>query len=112
MQGAEAETAALRYLQARGLKLIARNARYPCGELDLVMSQDQMLVVVEVRARRSLGFASALESVDARKQQRLLRAAQLFVVQHPRYASWPMRFDVFAIDDGQPQWVQNAFDGG
>ncbi|SEQ04905.1 putative endonuclease [Solimonas aquatica] len=112
MKGAEAESAALRYLQAQGLKLIARNARYPLGELDLVMSHNQVLVIVEVRSRRSLGFASALESVDSRKQARILRAAQLFIVEHPHYASWPLRFDVFAIDDGKPQWLQNAFDAG
>lgn len=110
MKGAEAEDAALRWLQARGLTLVARNARYKAGELDLVMRDRDVLVIVEVRARRSFGFASAAESVDARKQARILRAAQLFLAEHPRYADCLLRFDVFAIDDGRSQWIRNAFD--
>lgn len=111
MNGAEAEAAALRWLEARGLKLLARNARYKVGELDLVMREHDTVVIVEVRSRRSLGFASAAESVDARKQSRIVQAAQLFLVEHPQYADCALRFDVLAIDDGRPQWIQNAFDG-
>lgn len=110
MNGAEAETAALRWLEGKGLKLLARNVRYPLGELDLVLLHREILVIVEVRSRRRLGYASAAESVDARKQARILRATQLFLAAHPEHAGRALRFDVFTFDDGQPQWIQNAFD--
>lgn len=110
MNGAEAETAALRWLEAKGLKLLARNVRYAVGELDLVMLHREILVIVEVRSRRRLGFASAAESVDRRKQQRILRATQLFLAERRQHAERNLRFDVFTFDDAQPQWLQNAFD--
>ena len=111
MDGAAAEDAALRYLQQRGLKLQARNARFKGGELDLVMRDGDTLVVVEVRARRSSRFASAAESIDARKRARIILATQLYLAAHPQQAERALRFDVVAIDDGRPQWIRGAFDG-
>jgi putative endonuclease len=112
MEGAAAEDAALRRLLAAGLKLVARNFRVRGGELDLVMLDGAALVVVEVRARSHRGFASAAESVDARKQRRIVHAAQLFLAGHPQHAQRALRFDVVAFDgdDCHGQWIRNAFD--
>ena len=111
MRGAEAEEAALRLLLGAGLKLVARNFRGRGGELDLVMRDGDTLVIVEVRARSHPGFSSAAESVDARKQARIVHATQLFLARHPREALRPLRFDVVAYDGGgAPQWIRSAFD--
>lgn len=111
MDGAAAEDAALSYLQQRGLKLLDRNARFKGGELDLVMRDGETLVIIEVRARRASGFASAAESVDARKQARIIHASQLYLAAHPQHAERALRFDVVAIDEGRLQWLRGAFDG-
>lgn len=112
MTGSEAEDAALHLLQRAGLRLVARNWRARGGELDLVMLQGYDLVVVEVRARAGSRYGSALESVDARKRQRLVLAAQLFLATHPEHAARALRFDVVAFDGAAPaQWLRNAFDG-
>lgn len=110
MDGAAAEDAALRLLQQRGLKLVARNARFRGGELDLVMRDGAMLVIVEVRARRASRFASAIESIDARKRERLIHATQMFLAAHPEHAERALRFDVVTFDDDRPRWIANAFD--
>ncbi|WP_028080495.1 YraN family protein [Solimonas soli] len=112
MNGAAAEDAALRLLERQGLKLVARNARFRGGELDLVMREGETLVIVEVRARGASRFASALESVDARKRGKVLLAAQLFLAAHPEHAERAVRFDVVAFDEGRPQWLKAAFDAG
>jgi putative endonuclease len=112
VNGADAEDAALRLLERRGLKLVARNARFRGGELDLVMRDGEVLVIVEVRARSVSRFASAVESVDARKRQKILLAAQLFVAAHPEHAERALRFDVVAYDGDRVQWIANAFDAG
>ena len=72
--GAAAEDRALRFLQGHGLRLIARNWRCKAGELDLVLSDGDTVVVAEVRSRRSGDFGTAAETVDASKQRKLLRA--------------------------------------
>ena len=115
--GAAAEDEALRWLVQRGLALVQRNyrvARGPHargGEIDLVMrAADGTLVFVEVRARRSASHGGAAASVSAAKQRSLVFAAQNFLL---RYATPPpCRFDVVAIDGGNVQWLQGAFEAG
>lgn len=108
--GAAAEEAAARHLAAHGLALLARNARYPEGELDLIMREREALVFVEVRLRSSRSFGGAAASVDRFKQKRLLRAAQHWLLQHIGERWPPCRFDVVCVDaDGTIEWIRDAF---
>jgi putative endonuclease len=112
--GKLAEDFTLRYLETRGLRPICRNWSCRSGELDLVMLDGDTVVFVEVRYRRHAAWGGALESVDLRKQQKLIKAAQLFLLKESRWAKHPCRFDVVAIssneDGAQPSWIRNAFD--
>lgn len=111
MTGAEAEALAQRFLQQKGLRLLARNVRYRGGELDLVMLYGEMLVVVEVRLRTHPGFGGAAASVDRHKQRRIVLATQLYLLAHPEHAQRAMRFDVIGIDrTGTVDWIRAAFD--
>ena len=110
-QGSQAEDLARRFLEARGLELVARNFRCRSGELDLIMRDGEQLVFVEVRSRRHARYGTPAESVTRAKQQRLLRAAALYL-QRQRL-DLPCRFDVVAIlqADGEPrvEWIRDAF---
>jgi putative endonuclease len=113
--GREAEALALSHLQQHGLQLITRNWLCKRGELDLVMLDGDAVVFVEVRYRRHSGWGGAMGSVDFRKQERLITAAQLFLQQEPQWAAHPCRFDVIAVEgdphDAAPlNWLKNAFD--
>lgn len=111
MNGSEAEDRALHHLQKRGLKLLSRNYRCRGGELDLVMRDGDTLAVIEVRSRSHPGYATAAESVDARKQRRIVLATQMFLVAHPQHDSLPVRFDVVAFDGADRlDWITAAFD--
>ncbi|MGH8397760.1 MAG: YraN family protein [Gammaproteobacteria bacterium] len=112
--GQRAEDQALELLRRAGLRLLVRNYRCAQGELDLVMTDADTLVMVEVRFRRARGFGHAAESVNARKQEKLLHAAQHFLLQDARYRRRPIRFDVVAVDettDGESHtdWIKDAF---
>ena len=110
--GQLAEQRACQFLQRQGLRLLERNWRCRLGELDLIMRDDDHLVFVEVRYRSHAAWGGALESVDARKQARLIRAAEQFLQQHPALARLACRFDVVALDGEQPpDWLQGAFTG-
>ncbi len=79
------------------------------------MLDGDTVVFVEVRYRRHAAWGGALESVDLRKQQKLIKAAQLFLQKESRWARHPCRFDVVAIgaaasEAEKPNWIQNAFD--
>ena len=111
--GNQAENLALQHLQQQGLSLLSRNYRCKGGELDLVMrAPDGTIVFVEVRYRRQAHHGGALESIDWRKQRRLLHAASHYL-QRYRLSNQPCRIDVLAIQGGiseQPQieWLRNA----
>lgn len=109
--GSEAEQTACEWLEAKGYRLRARQFFSRWGELDLVMQDGETLVFIEVKMRRSARYGSPLEAVTARKQQRLTRSAQAYLLQHPHQG--PLRFDVVGIvfEAGQPRLshVQNAF---
>jgi len=109
--GAQAEQWAAQYLLSRGLTLVAQNYRSRFGEIDLIMQDGAGLVFVEVRLRRNADFGGAAASVDARKQQRIIRTAQQYLAGLTRIP--PCRFDVVLMGDAQgaqAQWLKNAFD--
>ena len=101
------ENYAAQWLGRRGYQLLVRNYRARSGEIDLIMLQEGCLVFVEVRARSHPGFGGAAATVDRRKQRRLLRTAEAFLLQHPRYGSMPCRFDVLAFEPRQSPHQQD-----
>ena len=106
--GQRAEDRAQARLIAHGLQPITRNYRCRGGEIDLVMRDGDCLVFVEVRFRRDRGFGGALSSIDTRKRQRLILAAEHYLARD----GWrgPCRFDVVAYDgDGAETWIRDAF---
>ncbi len=113
-KGRRAEALALGYLRSQGLRLIARNYRCRAGEADLVMRQSGTLVFVEVRSRASSAFVIAKETVDWRKQQRLVRVAGFFLRERPEFADRPVRFDVVSVTRpnyrANLEWIRNAFE--
>jgi putative endonuclease len=112
-KGGRFEQLALGWLQARGLRLVQRNYRCKLGEIDLVMREREVLVFVEVRFRGLRSHVAACETVDSRKQRKLLRTARHFLLCNEALATHPCRFDVLGISEagGLPhyEWIRNAF---
>ncbi|MGH8555916.1 MAG: YraN family protein [Methylococcales bacterium] len=110
-KGEEAESIALEFLRKQGMRLIERNYHCRNGEIDLIMEHSGTLVFVEVRFRKSSAFGSALESIDARKQSRVIHCASHYL--STQKVSRTARFDVVAISPDQRQldidWVPDAF---
>lgn len=109
-QGSIYEQKARIYLETQGLKFIAANQTFKCGELDLVMTDGDTIVFVEVRQRKSSRFGSAVESIDYRKQQKWINAANmwLFTKRNQSLDTAKCRFDVVAFEgDNPPLWLPN-----
>jgi putative endonuclease len=110
-RGNSAEQVALEYLQQQGYRLVKRNFHSRYGEIDLIVENEMMLLIVEVRFRSSSHFGSAAESVDARKQAKIIRCAEQFLQQYPPNKA--IRLDVIAVTPGDQQakidWIQDAF---
>jgi putative endonuclease len=108
LRGKNAEDQAHDFLIGKGLKPVCRNFRCKQGELDLIMNDQKTLVIIEVRYRKSDVYGSALESVTASKQARIIAATQHYL--STLRTDCPLRFDVVAISgNGDINWIKNAF---
>ena len=111
------ESRAAAYLGSHGVRTIAQGYRCRLGEIDLIGDDGQDLVFVEVRARKHDSLGTALESVGAAKQRRIIRATRHYLMRHPRAQARRIRFDVIAFDgidtaDPTVTWIRNAFEAG
>ena len=109
--GKSAEKLACQHLEKQGFILVESNYSCRRGEIDLIMRDKDSLVFVEVRYRQSNTFGSAAESVDIRKQKRLILAARHYLQQ--TQTPLATRFDVIAISGHEANisinWIKNAF---
>ena len=94
---------AAKYYMRRGYLLLNHNYRTRMGELDLVLYKDGQLVFAEVKTRAGRMLDAPAAAVDARKQRRLILAAQYYL-QHSPYADASIRFDVVEVTPAGDAW--------
>lgn len=108
LRGDKAEQLACEYLIKQGLQLIEKNYRSRYGEIDLIMRDEQILVVVEVRLRTSNRYGSAEESITQTKQSRIIATTQHYI--NATKTKSAIRFDVIAMSrNDEINWIKNAF---
>lgn len=113
-KGQQAETLALKYLQQQGLSQLQRNFSCKCGEIDLIMQDNEFLVFIEVRYRKKIHYGHPLETINYAKQQKIIKTVQYFLMKHPQYCDMPCRIDAVALNSQQPgvteqiDWIKNA----
>jgi len=89
------EDAATEYLSQQGLEILARNARTPYGEIDIVAKQGDVTVFVEVKTLRSSQNFFPEQNVTARKREHMLAAAEHYAAQN-EINHW--QIDVISIE--------------
>ena len=114
--GALGESLALGYLVGKGYELVERNYRTRFGEIDLILRGEDVLVFVEVKARRGRGFGDPLEAVTPRKQARVRRMAEAYMAgQRPEFVEGfeEIRFDavgvIVGVGTNEVRHVEDAF---
>ena len=112
--GFDAERLAQQFLARQGLIPVTENFRCRMGEIDLIATDDDCLVFVEVRYRGAGSYSRAGLTVDIHKQRKVIRTAALYVAKRPQFANSVMRFDVVAIDSDENgettiDWIKDAF---
>ena len=95
LTGAWGEALAADYLRKKRFRILAAGYRSRFGEIDLIVCDRKFLVFVEVKLRKSADFASAMEYVDRRKQDRIRTTAQVYLSRNPTHLQ--PRFDVIEI---------------
>jgi putative endonuclease len=107
-RGRRGEDLAAAWYSRQGFDLVARNWRCPTGEVDLIVRRDGLLVVCEVKARRTDAFGPPAAAVGRVKQQRLRRlAAEWLAATGVRGVE--VRFDVVAVTGIEVEVIEGAF---
>ncbi|MEO0080614.1 MAG: YraN family protein, partial [candidate division WOR-3 bacterium] len=91
--GRVGEDWARHYLEKKGYRLLDSNVRSRLGEIDLVCQDRTTIVFVEVKTRRSNRFGLPAEAVGPKKQMRLRRLAEEYLIANRREGQ-DVRFDV------------------
>lgn len=110
--GKRGEEMATDYLINKGCKMLVANYRCRCGEIDLVVSQGEFVVFVEVKTRTHNRYGLPREAVTIKKQKVIIKAAQQYIQRYNLY-NRKFRFDVIEVYyDKQPAeivHIENAF---
>ena len=107
-KGKRGEWLAAMALRLKGYKIVARGFRTKTGEIDIIARKRDLIVIVEVKARKSV--AGAIDAVSYTSQQRISSAADIWVSRQPDFARLSIRFDIIAIVPGKwPRHFADAF---
>jgi len=110
--GARAEQLASDYLERCGFAIVARNVRVGRLELDVIARRGNLLIVCEVRSRRSDRVMTPAQSVDYRKVSHVREAAARWI-RETRPGTSQLRFDVasvvFDTPSGRLNYLEGAF---
>jgi putative endonuclease len=98
-RGRRAEWQAALLLALKGYRIVARNARTPVGEIDLVARRGRIVAFVEVKARPDHSLAS--DALRADQQGRIIRAGEWFLAARPDLGKLDRRYDVILVAPGR-----------
>lgn len=108
-KGDVGEILAAKFLHKKGFQLVEMNYKNKLGEIDIIAIDKGILVFIEVKSRTTLQFGRPYEAVDLRKQQKIRRIAELYLVTKHKYYS-DCRFDIIEVLDGEIiNHIINAF---
>ncbi len=109
-RGHRGEWLAAAALMAKGYRILARRYRTKLGEIDLIARRGDLVLIVEVKARRTL--VEAMEAIARESERRIERAADLWLARQPDHGRLSVRFDMVAVLPWRwPVHVENVFQG-
>jgi putative endonuclease len=109
MRGRGAETLACWYLRLKGWRILARRARVPGGEVDIVARRGSTLAFVEVKARGTAEAAAF--ALDGWRLRRVAVAAERLAPRYMR-AGDDIRIDaLFVVPCRWPRHLPDVWQG-
>ena len=113
--GESGEEYTVKFLQKNKYKIVARNYSKRYGEIDIIAENDEFLVFVEVKTRHENSLTMPSDSVDKRKQQRIIKTASAYLAENEteKYCRFDVS-EVFVKADNLKlvsiNYIKNAFE--
>ena len=108
--GHRSEWLAALALMFKGYRIVARRYRTKLGEIDLIARRRDLVLIVEVKARKTL--MEAMEAIAYESERRIEGAADLWLSRQRDHAKLSLRFDMVAVLPWRwPVHVENIFYG-
>ena len=110
-KGRIGESLAEEFLISKGFKIIEKNWRYSRqGELDIIASDKNTLVFVEVKARSSISFGYPIEAIDKNKMNKIKTLAGIYLSENKDLKFKKLRFDAVGIILGENPQISHYKD--
>lgn len=110
--GRSAEALVAAKLASQGFAILGRNVRVGRLELDVIARRGGLVVVCEVRSRKSAGIVEPWQTIDRAKIARVRRATAQWLAER-RLGGVAVRFDaasvVFDRDPPRIDYFEEAF---
>lgn len=110
--GKLAEDLAVSFLENKGYQIITRNFRYQKAEIDIIAKVENLIVIIEVKARESDAFISPQEAVNKNKIRLIISATDYYLQENDELSE--VRFDIIAITKNGKEFniqhIENAFE--
>ncbi len=107
--GRQSELLAVNFLIKQGYKILDANYRTPAGEIDIIARHKDVIVFVEVKARRSNRYGIPEKAITRAKQRKISMSA-LYYLKEKRLTNAKARFDVVAIRNFETDQVKRKPD--
>lgn len=96
------EDLAEQYLIRKDYYILAKNYHSRFGEIDIIASDGEFIVFVEVKTRTQNMFGSPLEAITRNKLSKLVKTSQFYLSQRNLHGQ-PYRFDAIEIIFGNTE---------
>ncbi len=108
IKGNIGEFDAVEFLKDKGYRILQTNYKTKFGEIDIIAQDGNVIVFVEVKLRSTLAYGRPIEAVDARKQRKIRKVAEFYLMVKHKSES-DVRFDVIEVLDNEVNHEINAF---
>ncbi|SIQ07807.1 putative endonuclease [Chryseobacterium sp. RU37D] len=111
--GKLAEDLAAEYLIKKGYKILTRNFRFQKAEIDILAEKDNLVIIIEVKARSTDAFILPQEAVNKRKIKLIVSAANHYLEEFNK--NLEVRFDIISVLPDETgklmiEHIQDAFE--
>ncbi|GMO29535.1 MAG: YraN family protein [Spirochaetaceae bacterium] len=109
VKGRIGEEFAVHELMRRGIRTIARNFRSEEGEIDLIGTEAETLVFVEVKNWTVQGIEDLGRAINSKKRRRIVETAKFFCQKYRQYSGMAIRFDILFISKDAVKHIASAW---